>query len=64
MVGWVGAQHDLPLALQSFDHRQPIRRLHDAANDIAAAIDRRPAEGRHLSSSYADLYPTRALGYF
>ena len=50
-IGWIGAQHDLPLALQPLDYDGAIGRLHDAANDIAAAIDRRPAKRRHVSFS-------------
>jgi len=48
-IGRIGAQHEVALALQPFDHNPPIGRLHHAVHDIAPAVDRRPAKRGHVS---------------
>ena len=59
-AGRIGAQNDLPLALQQFHHARPIRRLHDAVKDTTFTIDRRPAELRHFNFSGARPWPPEA----
>src|SRR5207245_612577 len=49
-VGRLGAQHDLPLALQALDDRGAVSRLGDAVHHLAARGYRRPAKRWHVNS--------------
>ncbi len=49
-VGRLGAQHDLPLALQALDDRGAVGGLGDAVHHLAARGYRRPAKRWHVSS--------------